>query len=104
MAVNTAGTPVTRQQLDQYLTMSSVAMKHAISLAAQLAKVVAGLSDDDLTNLDPERPYTVDEVYAIQLFAQQLGETVGGLQGKAVPAMETSLMDLGDTFIGLTVT
>jgi hypothetical protein len=104
VAVNTAGTPVTRQQLDQYLTMSSVAMKHAISLAAQLAKVVGGLSTEDLTNLDPDRPYTADEVYAIQLFAEQLGATVKGLEGEAVAAVTTSLMDLGDTFIGLTVT
>lgn len=103
MAINTAGSAVTRQQLDAYLIQVSLALKTSFAMAAQLSQVLSGIDNNDLTNLDPAKPYTADEVFAIGTFANQLGTAAGAMNtGADMPAVTTSLATLWDRFIGLT--
>jgi hypothetical protein len=111
MAKFTAGAPLTRAQLDNTLVQLGLKLADAIRTATSVIAVVDELTtnpsdpanpDGDLANLDPDAPYTVEEVDAIIQLVSDLQPTIAAMQeGTPLNGMTPSLAVQAAKFIKL---
>lgn len=99
-----AGNPVTRTDLDNRLAQGALLVLAGLSAAQGLGAWAAGVSDQEITDLDPARPYSADEVYAIRLWIQMLTRLVAAADGGAAFSQTApTLTEHAAEFTGLAI-
>jgi len=101
MAKFTAGSQLNRSQLDTSLVALGLKLADVINTATAVAGTVTELvtnpsdatqPNGDLTNLDPQNPYSADEVTAITDLVASLQPAIAAMmEGTALPAASPSL-------------